>query len=118
MKKRNIFLMSVIVLIIIFLVFLYMFRLKFSKETNLLCTFKGYNTTLKTNIDTSVLSTFKGNKLDKINKIKEIVSKYYQYTQFKRAQFECKEVKIDTSTKRVVEMNFQVKTKNGQVQFD
>lgn len=55
---------------------------------------------------------------DKINKIKEIVSKYYQYTQFKRAQFECKEVKIDTSTKRVVEMNFQVKTKNGQVQFD
>lgn len=67
MKKRNIFLISVIVLIIIFLVFLYMFRLKFSKGTNLLCTFKGYNTTLKTNIDTSVLSTFKGNKLDKIN---------------------------------------------------
>ena len=67
MKKRNIFLISVIVLIIIFLVFLYIFRLKFSKETNLLCTFKGYNTTLKTNIDTSVLSTFKGNKLDKIN---------------------------------------------------
>lgn len=55
---------------------------------------------------------------DKINKIKEIVSKYYQYTQFKRAQFECKEVKIDTETRRVVEMNFEVRTKNGQVQFD
>ena len=51
MKKRNIFLISVIVVIIIFLVFLYIFRLKFTKETNLLCTFKGYNITLKTNIE-------------------------------------------------------------------
>ena len=80
MKKRNIFLISVIVLIIIFLVFLYIFRLKFSKETNLLCTFKGYNTSLKTNIDTSVLSTFKGNKLDKHIKKRQkfyFLSPYY-----------------------------------------
>lgn len=55
---------------------------------------------------------------EKIDTIKDIVSQYYQYTQFKRAQFECKEVKVDTGTKRVVEMNFEVKTKNGQVQFD
>ena len=55
---------------------------------------------------------------DKINTIKNIVSQYYQYTQFKRAQFECKEVKVDTGTKRVVEMNFEVKIKNGQVQFN
>lgn len=54
----------------------------------------------------------------KIDTIKNIVSQYYQYTQFKRAQFECKEVKIDTETRRVVEMNFEVKIKNGHVQFD
>lgn len=67
MKKKNIFLVSVIVLIIIFLIFLYIYRLNFIKETNLLCAFKGYNTSLKTNINTSVLSSFKSNKLNKIN---------------------------------------------------
>lgn len=55
---------------------------------------------------------------EKINKIKNIVSQYYQYTQFKRALFKCDKVKIDTETGRVVEMNFEVQTKNGTVQFD
>lgn len=61
---------------------------------------------------------------EKIEAIKQIVSIYYQYTQFKRAYFSCPEegVKYNSQTGRVVEMNFQVQTKdqNGQtvVQFD
>lgn len=77
-------------------------------------------------IDISVSEgTYKTNSTDqdKITAIKNIVSQYYQYTQFKRARFECIEIKHDTDkTGRIVEINFKVKTKtqNGQdkVQFD
>lgn len=43
--------------------------------------------------------------------IKDVVSQYYQYMQFKRAYFNCTEMIYDTETNRVVEMNFKVKTK-------
>lgn len=62
------------------------------------------------------------NGQEKIKIIKNIVSQYYQYTQFKRALFECTDVNMDNETKRVVEMNFKVKTKKQNdtevVQFD
>lgn len=48
---------------------------------------------------------------DKLKVIKEITSQYYQYMQFKRAKFDCTEVKYDPSTKRIVEMNFKLQTK-------
>ena len=48
---------------------------------------------------------------DKIDYIKTAVSKYYQYTQFKRAYFECTDLIHDTETGRVIEMNFKVQTK-------
>jgi len=51
---------------------------------------------------------------DKIEKIKDIVTQYYQYTQFKRACFECTEINHDTETGRVVEMNFRVETKEDE----
>lgn len=62
---------------------------------------------------------------EKMEAIKQIVSIYYQYTQFKRAYFSCPEegVKYNSQTGRVVGMEFKVQTKeeqNGQivVQFD
>ena len=48
---------------------------------------------------------------DKIEKIKEIVSQYYQYTQFKRACFECVEMTHNVETGRINGMKFQVQTK-------
>lgn len=53
-----------------------------------------------------------------IKDVKEITSKYYQYMQFKRAYFDCTEVKYDEQTNRVVEMNFELQVKDGQVIFD
>ena len=47
---------------------------------------------------------------DEIDTIKQIACEYYQYTQFKRACFECTEVKYDVDTKRIVEMNFAMQT--------
>lgn len=55
---------------------------------------------------------------EKIAFIEDAVSKYYQYTQFKRAHFQCTDMIHDTDTGRVVEMRFEVQTKNGHVQFD
>lgn len=61
---------------------------------------------------------------EKIEAIKQIVSIYYQYTQFKRAYFSCPEsgITYNSQTGRVVGMEFEVQTKeqNGQivVQFD
>ena len=56
--------------------------------------------------------------VSKINDIKDITSQYYQYTQFKRAYFDCVEVKYDSDTNRVEEMNFKLQTKDGKVVFD
>ena len=47
-----------------------------------------------------------------ITTIKEITSKYYQYTQFKRAYFNCINVQYDSQTGRVCEMEFVINTKN------
>jgi len=55
---------------------------------------------------------------DIINKIKEIASQYYQYTQYKRAYFDCTEMLYDEETNRVVEIKFEVKKKNGVVVFN
>lgn len=49
---------------------------------------------------------------------KELASQYYQYMQFKRAYFDCTEVKYDEDTGRVVEMNFKLQIKNGEVVFN
>lgn len=53
-----------------------------------------------------------------ITGVKEITSQYYQYTQFKRAYFDCTEVKYYEETNRVVEMNFNLQVKNGEVVFN
>lgn len=59
-------------------------------------------------IDLEYAITEKGHKY--IEKAQEIATQYYQYTQFKRAKFDCTEVKYDKETGRVVEMNFVVQT--------
>lgn len=60
----------------------------------------------------------KGTTITKMNLIKDIANRYYQYTQFKRAVFDCVEMLYDEQTNRVVEMNFELQTKNGEVVFD
>lgn len=56
---------------------------------------------------------------DKIMKVKEIACQYFQYTQFKRACFQCTKVKYDLKTKRIVEMNFEVQLRDDDsVVFD
>ena len=56
---------------------------------------------------------------DKMKSIKRIAAKYYQYTQFKRACFECTDVKYDVETKRIVEMNFEMQVdENNNIIFD
>lgn len=53
----------------------------------------------------------------RMNKVKSITNRYYQYMQFKRACFDCTGVKYDTETGRVYEMTFKLITEveNGQV---
>lgn len=53
-----------------------------------------------------------------MQKAKSITHKYYQYSQFKRAYFNCTECKYDEQTGRVCEMKFEVSTKNGSVVFN
>ena len=66
----------------------------------------------------SILGEDISGNTSKMNKIKEIASKYYQFTQFKRAYFECTGTKYDEKTGRICEMNFVVSTKNGVVVFN
>lgn len=85
---------------------------------------------LKLNIGTTPENTIRLNPTTyktedgekEIKAIREIVSQYYQYTQFKRAYFKCTEMLHDTDTGRVIGMNFEVQTKEqgGEtvVQFD
>ena len=49
----------------------------------------------------------------KLNAIKNVTKKYYQYTQYKRALFNCTDVIYDTETGRVYEMKFVVSTKTS-----
>ena len=53
-----------------------------------------------------------------IDNMKKIACKYYEFTQFKRALFNCTEVIYDQASGRIQEMNFVVKTKNDLVEFD
>ena len=53
-----------------------------------------------------------------IDKIKKITCQYYEYTQFKRAYFNCAGMEYDTNTGRVCKINFEVATKNGSVVFN
>ena len=56
---------------------------------------------------------------DVIDELKEIVLKYYQFMQFKRAYFDCTEVKYDKNTGRICEMNFEIRTdSSGNVEFN
>lgn len=54
----------------------------------------------------------------KIEIIKNITAQYYQYTQFKRAQFQCTKTEYDQETGRINKMYFELKTKDGNVVFD
>lgn len=80
----------------------------------------GSNNTDEIKIDKDTGKLISGGKASNIMKaIKELTSQYYQYMQFKRACFECTEMKYDTNTNRVVEINFKVKiTEDGKVVFD
>lgn len=54
-----------------------------------------------------------------IDKIKEIALQYYQFTQFKRAYFDCTEVRYDPDTGRISEMYFEIRTDaSGLVEFN
>lgn len=53
-----------------------------------------------------------------IEKIQDIATQYYEYTQFKRAKFNCTEIEYDATTGRVVEMNFKVQTNDNGVVFE
>lgn len=56
---------------------------------------------------------------DLIKDIQEVTKKYYQLVQFKRAHFECTEVKHSRKTGRVIEMTFElVVDENGYAVFD
>lgn len=59
-----------------------------------------------------------GSSPKRLEGIKQVTSDYYQYMQFKRAYFDCIEVKYDEQTNRVVEMNFKLQVKDGKVVFD
>lgn len=54
----------------------------------------------------------------KINKIKKIVRQYYQYTQFKRAMFDCTSVEYDISKSVVNKITFKVQIENNQIKFN
>lgn len=53
-----------------------------------------------------------------LDTIKYITCQYYQYMQFKRAYFNCTEVKYDDKTGRIKEMNYEISLKNGSVVFN
>lgn len=54
-----------------------------------------------------------------IKKVQEIALQYYQFTQFKRAYFDCTEVIYDADTGRISEMNFELRIdSNGNVEFN
>lgn len=56
---------------------------------------------------------------DFVDNIKNITNKYYQYTQFKRAYFDCIKMRYDSETNRIVEMNFKVQLdSDNKVVFD
>lgn len=73
-----------------------------------------------------LLKRILGNNFDvdsKIDTIKTVTYKYYQYTQFKRAMFKCTNVSHDTTNGRVNKMQFEVVLEddfsgNKKIKFD
>lgn len=66
----------------------------------------------------SILTQIKKEDTYNINNIKNATAQYYEYTQFKRACFNCTGVEYDPDTGRVVRMTFKLQTKNdGKVVF-
>ena len=54
--------------------------------------------------------------VDMVSTIKDVTLKYYEFTQFKRAHFDCIELEYDSVTGRVNEMSFRVCTdSNGNI---
>ena len=66
----------------------------------------------KIGIDIEFDDNFKPKSQTQMEKIKSITSRYYQYMQFKRAYFDCTEMRHDTGTGRIAEMYFKVQTKD------
>lgn len=78
------------------------------------------NTILKSvGINIALDSNYKPITKSEMDKAKSITNKYYQYMQFKRAYFDCVNVKYDEKTGRISEMNFKVRTNSsGMVEFN
>lgn len=53
-----------------------------------------------------------------IDNLKLIARQYYQFTQFKRAYFDCIEVKYDSDGGRISEMNFKIQLNGNTVVFN
>lgn len=70
------------------------------------------------NILKSILGRTTDFNAQEINTLKDIACQYYEFTQFKRALFNCTEVIYDQATGRICEMNFEVYTKNNMVVFN
>jgi len=80
------------------------------------------------NIEMSSVESMEGKYItsesdsEKMEKIKYITNQYYQYVQFKRVMFDCKNVIYDSETNRIVKMEFEVQTKtegeNEVIVFD
>lgn len=70
---------------------------------------------IKINLDTGLTVD---DTEDYIPDAKDMATQYYQYTQFKRAKFNCTEMNYDKATGRVVEIKFEVQTKNNSVVFE
>jgi len=71
----------------------------------------------KIKIDKDSGKTLKGQGI--IEDIKNMVSQYYQYMQFKRAYFDCEETIYDTRTNRIVEIKFKLQVNDDdKVVFD
>lgn len=66
--------------------------------------------------DEKIKSILKTDTYD-IDDVKNATAQYYEYTQFKRACFNCTGVEYDPNTGRVVKMTFELQTKNGKVVF-
>jgi type II secretory pathway pseudopilin PulG len=50
--------------------------------------------------------------------IEDIACQYFEFTQFKRAYFDCTGTILDENTGRIEEMNFEVRTNGGEVVFN
>lgn len=91
-----------------------------STEENVVATRKKRNDLIKNilNVDLTLNNNGKVNETELLKTIKEMALKYYQFTQFKRAYFECVSTEYDTETGRMLRMNFEVKTDGNTVIFN